>query len=253
MNALKLIKRCRKGLSKFWMRCQRGREIRRLHAFGYDKINFGCGFSPLPNWTNIDGGDDIQHDVPHLESVVRLDVWKALSEIPDCATRFVTSEHFFEHFDRLEGHRLLKQWFRILKPGGVVRIVMPDLDNEVRCYLGLLPGLSWEKDQLPHRLVRLTRLKGPYQLIEGERYTRAIDFNNGLRSVGHRFFYDFETIDQSLRLAGFTGVKRQSFRDSDFEELRGIDLHDGGDTGRHWIPKPMLVIEGLKSAGGGQA
>jgi hypothetical protein len=37
---------------------------------------------------------------------VRLDVWKALSEIPDCATRFVTSEHFFEHFDRLEGHRL---------------------------------------------------------------------------------------------------------------------------------------------------
>jgi predicted SAM-dependent methyltransferase len=41
---------------------------------------------------------------------------------------FIYSEHFFEHLFLEEAFELLKECYRILKPNGVIRIIVPDAD-----------------------------------------------------------------------------------------------------------------------------
>ena len=226
---------------------RRQAEKRKLKRLGCEKLNFGCGANPLPNWTNIDGGDGRLYLPPPHPDVVKLDVFDALTHIDDETVRLITSEQFFEHFDRHEGHGLLREWYRVLQPGGVLRIQTPDLQKEVKIYLGMLPDIDWETTVLPHRTQHVKGSADTYgRLEDGEQYTRAMLLNNGMHMDGHQCLYDFEMLSQSLRLAGFRGIKRVAFGKSEHAELAGIDRHDGGETGRHWIPTIVLTIEAIK-------
>jgi predicted SAM-dependent methyltransferase len=223
-------------------------EINKLKKADLSKINFGCGTNILPGWTNTDGGDGKHFFPPPLPEIVRLDVWNFLRRTPDAVARFITSEQFFEHFTRQDGIGLLRHWHRILMPGGVLRIQTVDLEKEIQVYLNICPGVSWEKDVLPHRTKYLTTATDFYGgLCAGERYTRSMLLNNGFHMNGHKYIYDFETIQQSLHVAGFTKIKREVFGCSDYPELRGIDHHDGGETGRHWVPLNVLTVEAVKT------
>ncbi len=221
-----------------------GEEIARFLAADHAKLNFGCGEHALPGWTNIDGGDGTWYDAPPDESVFALDVFQALEVLPDRCADFVASEHFFEHFSLDDGHRLLAEWFRVLRPGGIVRITCPDLQRETQLFLG-------EIEPAPDEVIEQHRrrwLGDRYVLKPGERLTPAIVLNYGMWLDGHRFVYDLETLSQSVTLAGFEHITRCRFGHSDHEPLDGIDRHDGGETGRSWIPSMALVVEATRPA-----
>jgi predicted SAM-dependent methyltransferase len=223
------------------------REVQKLKQADLTKLNFGCGHFALEGWTNTDGGDGKFWIAPPNPKVIKLNVWDFLHHCPDQVAEFIISEQFFEHFDRQEGHRMLREWFRILKPGGVVRIQMPDLEKEVRLYLGQLEGVTWEKDLLPHKLSHVQGTCDPYgKLLQDEQYLPSMLLNNSMHMDGHRFLYDFETITQSLTMAGFCDVKREKFGQSVHSDLQQVDRHDGGDTGRHWVPQIVLTVEATK-------
>ena len=229
------------------MMINHGAEIDKLNRLNLDKLNFGCGPNPLPGWVNIDGGDGKVWTAPSAAEIVKLDAFDAVRRIPEGSARFIFSEQFFEHFDRPTAIQLLKEWYRILKPGGVVRIQTPDLEKEVLMYLDKLEGVSWEKDVKPRRIRQLGESKESYCKLEAnENYTPAILLNNGMHLDGHLFLYDFETLAQSLRVAGFQSILKVEFGKSTHQELSGINLHDGGDSGRHWIPKVVLEVEAQK-------
>ena len=87
----------------------------------------------------------------------------------------------------------------------------------------------------------------PYgKLVEGEHYTRSMLLNNGMHMDGHRYLYDFETLSQTLRLAGFRDIARVAYGESEHAALRGIDRHDGGKSGRSWIPSIVLAVEAVR-------
>jgi predicted SAM-dependent methyltransferase len=57
---------------------------------------------------------------------------------------FIFSEHFFEHLFMNEAFELLKECYRILKPHGVLRIVVPDADLRTYEKIEPLPKIkSW--------------------------------------------------------------------------------------------------------------
>ena len=58
-----------------------------------------------------------------------------------------------------------------------------------------------------------------------------------------------EGIRRCLELAGFVNVERAAFGRSRHEFLRGIDRHDGGETGKSWIPGLALIVEGTRAEG----
>lgn len=163
------------------------------------KLNLGCGPHALPGWLNYDINGARRMDV------VPIDL--ALGRLPhtDESVDFIFSEHFIEHINREQGARLVKECYRVLKQGGVIRISTPDLHALTKRYLRgeiiKIPGV-WEP-------------KTPAQM-----------FNEGMRLWDHLFLYDGEEIADLLDEAGFsirtfTGC---DWHESDHEALRGLEV-----------------------------
>ena len=97
----------------------------------YCFINLACGqvFIENSNWINFDY-------VNSSESVKKANLLKRLPinhEIAD----LVYSSHFLEHIPRSKVNDFLNEILRILKPGGIVRFVLPDLENMANSYVNL--------------------------------------------------------------------------------------------------------------------
>jgi len=98
-------------------------------------LNEGCGSVYFSEWNNCDLLPERQ--------VVRHDLREPLpwsAEVFDA----VYSSHVLEHLTPTAGRELLAEQFRVLKPGGVCRVVVPDLEGICRQYLQELEG-AWER------------------------------------------------------------------------------------------------------------
>jgi predicted SAM-dependent methyltransferase len=73
------------------------------------KLNLGCEKVKLPGWMNI----NIE---PSADLII--DVRKVLP-LDDCSVNFIYSEHFLEHLKYEEGRKILEEFQRCLKVGGV--------------------------------------------------------------------------------------------------------------------------------------
>jgi hypothetical protein len=93
------------------------------------KINLACGdvFVSGDGWINLDYASSDA-------SVMRADLLGRLPVADDQAA-LVYSSHFLEHIPRDQVEDFLLECFRILSPDGVLRLVLPDLDNMCRTYL----------------------------------------------------------------------------------------------------------------------
>ncbi len=223
-------------------------ELGRLSQIDARRLHLGCGAHAMDGWANIDGGDGVNFHPPEDPRVLKLDVFVALAALPDQSVDFIHSEQFFEHFTRQEGCRLMKECYRVLKLGGVMRTQVPDLERTVRLYLDDVPFARWQTVQYPHRIKHISNTRDPYgRLIDGEDYLPSMMINNGFHMDGHKYLYDWQTLDQTLRIAGFGKIVRCDFGVSEHEALHGIDHHDGGESGRSWVPKIALTAESTRT------
>ena len=94
---------------------------------GLVRVNVGCGRVWHPDWVNLDHR-------PASPEIRRFDLRQPLP-FADATVDAVYASHVLEHLDRAEGRKLLAECRRILKPGGIVRIVVPDLEELCRFYL----------------------------------------------------------------------------------------------------------------------
>jgi predicted SAM-dependent methyltransferase len=95
-------------------------------------LNLGCGDRTHPAWTNV----DFRAHPPH---VIGHDLRQPL---PFASALFtaVYASHVLEHFSHAFAPIFLSECRRVLKPGGIVRIVVPDLETIARLYLQYLDG-----------------------------------------------------------------------------------------------------------------
>ncbi len=90
-------------------------------------LNLGCGERFHPDWVNLD-----LH--PTSPSVRQWDLQKDLP-FPDESFDVVYHSHVLEHFSKADGLQLLESCKRVLRPGGTIRVVVPDLERIVQLYL----------------------------------------------------------------------------------------------------------------------
>lgn len=90
-------------------------------------INIGCGSVFHTAWVNIDKN-------PSDPSVRRWDIQRGLP-FKDGDADACYASHVLEHLDRSQAKTLVKECWRILKPSGVIRAVVPDLEGVVKNYL----------------------------------------------------------------------------------------------------------------------
>lgn len=99
------------------------------------RVNLGCGSRFEPSWINIDmretGKGVIAHDL-------------AMGiPLPDSTCEVVYHSHLFEHIPRENVPDFLGECYRVLEPGGILRVAVPDLERICRTYLEKLElGLS---------------------------------------------------------------------------------------------------------------
>jgi SAM-dependent methyltransferase len=97
-------------------------------------LNLGCGHRYHSDWTNID-------IVAHGPGVVAHDLSRGIP-LPDGSCDVVYHSHVVEHIRRAEALAFVRECFRVLKPGGVVRVATPDLERIAQLYLQKLNEAS---------------------------------------------------------------------------------------------------------------
>ncbi len=164
-------------------------------------INLGSGHWKLPGWINVD-----------MDQASRPDVCADLSvALPfrDACADYMHTEDFIDQLDLEHARRFLAECHRILRPGGVIRILTPDVEQLARLYL-----------HDPEALKKLWTEHVGVPLVYG---TVGEILNTGMRFAGHTFLYDAETF---ARLAADCGFRPEPVRfgESAHEALRGHDL-----------------------------
>jgi predicted SAM-dependent methyltransferase len=148
------------------------------------RLNLGCGPKYLPGFVNIDGN-------PFSKSDLWLDVRNGLP-FPSNSVDSIYSTHMFEHFYPDELNLLLRECLRVLKPGGGVRLIVPNLESAIEAYCQ--SQSSWFGDSFPRHFDSL-----------GGRFSNFV-FCDGQ----HRTAFDFTYLDEVLRKAGFREVERSA-------------------------------------------
>lgn len=106
---------------------------------GRSFVNLGCGRAWHPLWINV--------DQVASEHVIAGDITKPLS-FEDSTIDAVYASHVYEHLDLGQAERFLAEILRVLKPGGIVRLVVPDLENIATAYLSALETVRWDSSEL---------------------------------------------------------------------------------------------------------
>jgi len=148
---------------------------------GARHLHLGCGQKYLSGFLNIDGN-------PFNKIDLWLDVRNGLPFASNTADS-IYSTHMFEHFYPDELRQLLGECLRVLRPGGGVRLVVPNLGSAISAYSQRQS--AWFNDSFPRHFDSL-----------GGRFSNFV-FCDGQ----HRTAFDFSYLDEVLRQSGFIEVE----------------------------------------------
>lgn len=150
-------------------------------------INLGCGTSHFPGFVDI--------DFFGTEAAYGADLRYPLLIDNESADGIFT-EHVLEHLSYDEAASVLAECHRVLKPGGRLRIVLPDVSLFIRRYVDRDSAWfkTWEHDVLTPRGRSLA--------------TPMMAISFVTQEYGHRSAWDVETVELFLKRAGFSRVQR---------------------------------------------
>ena len=181
-----------------------------LRKYGIRYLQIGgdtwnrCG----PGWLNLDGNFDkgdgvVAPNQPFTDDTNRHNMKHEVSQtskLPfmDGAVQMVYSEHMLEHMLPSEGGvNFLKEAYRVLAPGGVLRLVTPDVDKYACAFVEQATtgtGGFLEKHAARFQPMETNLLGMPP--------SRATIINNIFRNYGHQWVYNFEEVKLAAKAAG---------------------------------------------------
>lgn len=165
------------------------------------RINLGSGQRPFKGWTNVDvnpkWNPDVVADGAHMPM------------FEDGSVEVIVSHQNYEHYGLGEADAMVRECYRILRPGGSLIVTTPDLDALVRAWL------AGKIDDY----IFCVNLYGAYQDSEADR---------------HKWLYTARTLDQALmKAAPWSFIKA-------LDPWRDLP---GADIARDWW---ILGLEAIK-------
>jgi predicted SAM-dependent methyltransferase len=142
---------------------------------------------------------------------------------------YIFSDNVIEHLDMTANRTLFREALRVLRPGGRIRIVTPDVGVLVKTYLSGPEAADPLLDELR---------------VEGYRVFHQVDvLRFAFQDDGHHigYLWDTASLTAELQGAGFVSVVSCPIGDSGDPDLQGLELRV--DTP---VARMMLVIEAVK-------
>lgn len=137
------------------------------------KLNLGCYDKQLPGFINIDAREDCSPDV--------IDNAFTLEKFEKNSVDLIYASHLFEHLNYEQSITALERWYEILKPGGILRLAVPDFENLAKRY-----SYTGDIREILHSICGSQK--------------HSFDF--------HYCIYDEKFLTEKLNYVGFKEVKR---------------------------------------------
>ncbi|HET6153203.1 MAG TPA: hypothetical protein VFE15_09605 [Marmoricola sp.] len=133
--------------------------------------------------------------------------------VEDGSVSYVFTDNVIEHIPLAAGRAMLTQAYRAMQPGGVIRLLTPDIKKHVELYLSGADAVDSDVAKAYQALGMV--VEHPIDLIRIP-----------IGSFGHHegYVYDFETLEVELKRAGFHSVIRCEMGESEHEALKGVDF-----------------------------
>ena len=158
----------------------------------------------------------------------------------DGQCRYVFLSHLLEHlFYPTDAMALLQEIYRILEPGGVVRIVVPDIEQCIRAYQ------ENKKEFFQQRIEHWGAGDGNATRLEHFLSYAGAGPDPAWLFEAHKFGYDFETLERALQRAGFKTITRSSFMASEHAALQ-VDKHSQVASAKFGDAYYSLFVEATK-------
>jgi SAM-dependent methyltransferase len=222
------------------IRCEQSRESSSLSGATKLKKNkskimknyhIGCGFKIGKSWLNYDSSLlAIIDQIPLLNLILNFNdkkfpknikygniVKKNLCEDNEADNIFCS--HVLEHVSLVDGKKMLKNIYKMLKPGGVFRIVVPSLESRI---------IRYNKDKDADLFMESL---GCVNKNENYNFLRKLRFYFG--GSRHRWMFDNKSLHYELKISGFKNIRECEFGDSGisiFDEVEEKDRFiEGGE------------------------
>lgn len=153
------------------------------------KLHLGCGTRILPGFINVDLRFEPNPIVDPEKLTCQPDVIDniaTLEKFNNNTVELIYNCHVLEHFKKNERLGVLKRWFDLLKPGGILRTAVPDFEAVATGYIK-----------------KIVPLKVLWSSLSG---SQRHDWDY------HFHCYDFENIKEDLESIGFINVRRYDWR-----------------------------------------
>jgi SAM-dependent methyltransferase len=193
-------------------------------------IQYGCGHSAPEGWLNFDASFTLR--VERLPLAGRLvsknaqrfpanvmfgDIVKGLP-VPDGSADGVYASHVLEHLSRASMLAALRNTYRILRPNGIFRLIVPDLEARARRYLADLDKMQSDAND--------RFLRSSYLGVEADPRGLAGFASEKLGRSKHLWMWDYRAIEAALKAAGFTSIRRCEMGDSGDPAFAAVEQHD---------------------------
>jgi predicted SAM-dependent methyltransferase len=187
------------------------------------KLHLGCGWNILPGWLNVDY-------IPERRGALYLDARRPFF-FGDETFDYIYSSHMIEHMSYHDGLNMLAECHRTLKRRGKIRIATPDLAFLIKLY-------RTDKSPLQQEYVAWANRIYKHAPEDNEVFV----INNFMRSWGHMFIYNENTLKTAMINTGFTDIVKCELRQSKDDALCSL-----GSLGR--IPTKFLELETMTLEG----
>ncbi len=178
-------------------------------------VQYGCGWCAPESWLNFDASPTLRFErLPIVGALytrnakrfppnVRVgDITRGLPVLPN-SCRAIYCSHVLEHLALDDFDVALKNTFTYLRPGGVFRFVLPDLEQLARDYVA--DGSA----QAASRFMEASCLGKKKR----ERGLRAV-LASWLGNSAHLWMWDQAAMTEQLKKHGFIGIRRATFGDA---------------------------------------
>jgi hypothetical protein len=185
-------------------------------------LQYGCGFSVGKGWMNFDNSPTLRIErLPVFGQLLgRLsgnaqqfpnevqygNIVKGLP-VADGSVRGIYASHVLEHLALEDFKRAVRNTFNLLEPGGVFRLIVPDLQERALRYVRAASSKSADASGTFMRTTHLGTEQRPSSLLGRVRSL--------IGGSAHLWMWDEASITEELRVAGFVNVRRCEFGDAD--------------------------------------